>query len=54
MAKHYSKYKFTLKEIDVGLVNYSLKCVSGPYQHMQVYISLAPEGEVVGCSEPKD
>lgn len=53
IAKHHSKNKITLPNIDVGTVNYSLKCVVGAYQHMQFYLSLAPEGEVVGCGVPK-
>jgi hypothetical protein len=52
-AKHYSRHKVTLPDIDVGPINYSLKCVVGAYKHMHFYISLAPEGEIVG-SVPKD
>ena len=53
VAKHYSRHKVTLPNIDVGPINYSLKCVVGAYKHMHFYISLAPEGEIVG-SVPKD
>jgi hypothetical protein len=40
-----------MSEIDIGLVNYSLKCISGIYKNMSLPISFSTEGEIIGCKD---
>jgi hypothetical protein len=43
-----SKCPIRLIDVDVGISNYCIKCVAGPYKGMNHYLSLAPEGEIIG------
>jgi len=35
-------------DIDIGVFDYVLKCIEGPFTGRFIYISTAPEGEIVG------
>jgi FHA domain len=41
------------KQLTNGIIDYSLKCLSGPHKNKFVYINLTPEGEIIG-SDPQE
>lgn len=34
-----------------GIIDYSLKCVTGPHKNSFIYINLTPEGEILGSDD---
>ena len=48
LASHYFDNKERYLDIDLGVFDYVLKCIEGPFQGKFFYINTTPNGEIIG------
>ena len=52
LAQNFKNNKLLFKNLNPGVSNFAMKCISGAYKHKYLYISCAPDGEIVGSGNP--
>jgi len=54
LSEQFFEVKEKFFDIDIGVYDYVLKCIDGPYLGKFVYINTSPNGEVIGGSADYD
>lgn len=50
-SKSWKHHETKLADLDIGVTQYSLKCVTTNNKHMNVYLTTGPQGEIIGSGD---